>query len=80
MLLIPLSAEKSRGDQILNAKLFKSQGFAQVLYEEDLNEASFKAAIEQLIAGEERMVDRIIDAQPPKTPQEMVQLILQYEK
>ena len=80
MLLIPLSAEKSRGDQILNAKLFKSQGLAQVLYEEHLTDASFKKAIEQLVAGEDRMIDRMLDAETPKTPMEMVELILQYEK
>ena len=80
MLLIPLSAEKSRGDQILNAKLFKSQGLAQVLFEEDLNDASFKEAVKQLIASEDRMIDRMLDAESPKTPTEMVDLILQYEK
>ena len=80
MLLIPLSAEKSRGDQILNAKLFKSQGFAHVLYEEDLNDTTFKQAIENLIDKEERIIDRMLDAETPKTPEEMVGLILQYEK
>lgn len=80
MLLIPLSAEKSRGDQILNAKLFKSQGLAQVLYEEDLNDNTFKESVEKLVAEEERMIDRMLDAESPKTPKEMVELILQYEK
>lgn len=37
MLLIPLSREASRGDQILNAESFRKLGFSQVLYEEDLN-------------------------------------------
>lgn len=35
-LLIPLSKNASRGDQILNANSFKKQGFSNVLYEEDL--------------------------------------------
>ena len=35
-LLIPLSAKASRGDQILNANSFMSQGFSMVLPEEDL--------------------------------------------
>lgn len=35
-LLIPLSAAASRGDQILNAKSFKKQGFSDVLQEEEL--------------------------------------------
>ena len=80
MLLIPLSAEKSRGDQILNAKLFQSQGFAHVLYEEDLNDETFKVSIEKFISNEDRIIDKLLEAEPPKTPKEMVDLILQYEK
>ena len=41
MLLIPLSAAKSRGDQILNASHFKSLGLAHVLKEEDVGSAPF---------------------------------------
>jgi UDP-N-acetylglucosamine--N-acetylmuramyl-(pentapeptide) pyrophosphoryl-undecaprenol N-acetylglucosamine transferase len=40
-LLIPLSRQASRGDQILNANSFKKQGFSQVLEEENLNIESF---------------------------------------
>ncbi len=35
-ILIPLSANASRGDQILNAESYKKQGFSTVLQEEDL--------------------------------------------
>lgn len=35
-LLIPLSKQASRGDQLLNANSFKNQGFSNVLLEEDL--------------------------------------------
>ncbi len=35
-LLIPLSANASRGDQILNAESFEKQGFAKVLQEESI--------------------------------------------
>ncbi len=35
-ILIPLSAKASRGDQILNAKSFKKQGFSEVLDEETI--------------------------------------------
>lgn len=37
MLLIPLSAAASRGDQLLNAESFRKQGFSEVLREEDLS-------------------------------------------
>ncbi len=80
MLLIPLSAAKSRGDQILNAELFRKQRFAQVLEEEALTNHSFMKAIEQLVEQEDAMIDAMIEAERPKTPAEMVKLITQYEK
>ncbi|MDY7989854.1 undecaprenyldiphospho-muramoylpentapeptide beta-N-acetylglucosaminyltransferase [Paenibacillus polymyxa] len=42
MLLVPLAKNKSRGDQILNARYFEQQGFAEILYEEDLNKSNLK--------------------------------------
>ncbi len=35
-LLIPLSANASRGDQILNARSFERQGYSKVLEEEEI--------------------------------------------
>lgn len=37
-ILIPLPKGASRGDQILNAKSFKKQGFSYVIQEEDIND------------------------------------------
>ena len=47
-LLIPLPASASRGDQILNANSFKSQGFSMVLEEDDLTEQSLVEAVDSL--------------------------------
>lgn len=47
-LLIPLSANASRGDQILNARSFERQGFSIVLEEENLNKNSLLTAIRKL--------------------------------
>lgn len=80
MLLIPLSAEKSRGDQILNARLFEKQGFAHVLIEEQLTDATFVQAVRALADAKDEMIDRMLDVERPKTAAEMVQLIVQYEK
>lgn len=44
-ILIPLSAEASRGDQILNAKSFQKQGFSYVLEEENLTDETLLAAV-----------------------------------
>ncbi len=45
--LIPLSAEASRGDQVLNARSFEKQGYSRVLEEEDLNDDSLLLAINE---------------------------------
>ena len=44
-ILVPLSAAVSRGDQILNARSFESQGFSCVLEEEQMNAATLLDAI-----------------------------------
>ncbi len=47
-LLIPLSANASRGDQILNARSFERQGFSMVLEEEEISENALLEAIQTL--------------------------------
>ena len=47
-LLIPLSANASRGDQILNALSFERQGFSLVLEEEQLTKETLLAAVKNL--------------------------------
>ena len=47
-LLIPLSAKASRGDQILNANSFMSQGFSMVLDEDDMTSDTLVKAVDTL--------------------------------
>ncbi len=47
-LLIPLSANASRGDQILNARSFEKQGFSMVMEEEQVTSKTLFAAICEL--------------------------------
>lgn len=47
-LLIPLSANASRGDQILNARSFEKQGFSLVLEEEEITNQVLLDAIHKL--------------------------------
>lgn len=47
-LLIPLSANASRGDQILNARSFERQGFSIVLEEEELTNEKLLSSIHKL--------------------------------
>ena len=53
-LLIPLSANASRGDQILNAKSFKQQGFSSVLQEEDITPDKMMDAVNELYNNRDR--------------------------
>lgn len=80
MLLIPLSAQKSRGDQILNANLFKKQGYAEVLEEEALTKETFMTSLHTLMKRKSEMIDTMKKTQTPKTPEEMAKLILRYKK
>lgn len=80
MLLVPLSAQKSRGDQILNANLFKKQGYAEVLQEEELTKESFLKSVYTLTEREVEMVATMEQTPKPKTPDEMAALILHYKK
>lgn len=46
-ILIPLSAKQSRGDQILNAKLFKEKGYSIVLDDDNFTHVDLMMAIEE---------------------------------
>ena len=47
-ILIPLSLEASRGDQILNAESFEKQGFSYVIREEDLTSERLLNAVNEV--------------------------------
>ena len=71
-LLIPLSRNASRGDQILNARSFERQGFSLVLEEEELTTNSLLEAVHSLYANK----DSYIDAMKQSTQQDSIQTIL----
>lgn len=52
-ILIPLSANASRGDQILNARSFERQGFSIVLEEEEVTKETLLNAVQNLYANHE---------------------------
>ena len=56
-LLIPLSANASRGDQILNARSFERQGFSMVLEEEELTNETLLSAVHDLYDNREKYID-----------------------
>lgn len=56
-ILIPLPAAASRGDQILNAKSFKAQGFSCVLEEETLTDELLLGTVKEVYANRQSYID-----------------------
>lgn len=56
-LLIPLSASSSRGDQILNAKSFESQGFSMVINDDELSPELLSEKITELYFTRQTFLD-----------------------
>lgn len=71
-LLIPLSANASRGDQILNARSFERQGFSIVLEEEELTKEVLLNTIRRLYA--ER--NSYIEAMEQSSQQDSIRTII----
>lgn len=58
-LLIPLPANASRGDQILNARSFKKQGYSEVLLEEDMSDTTLFEAINSVYDNRDKYIDEM---------------------
>lgn len=71
-ILIPLSANASRGDQILNACSFERQGYSIVLEEEELKDSTLLDAIQKLYKEKDAYIDRMKQS----TQQDSIQTIL----
>ena len=59
MILIPLSKNSSRGDQIENAKVFKEQGIAEVILEENLTQDSLLNTIHTVFNNRENYKNKM---------------------
>ena len=62
-ILIPLSKAASRGDQILNAKSFKKNGFSYVIEDEELSKASLLSAIRDVSAHKENYIKAMSESE-----------------
>lgn len=59
MILIPLSKGSSRGDQIENAKIFQAQGFAEIIFEEDLTSDRLLKLVFRMFAAYDQYVNNM---------------------
>lgn len=80
MLLIPLSLEASRGDQIVNAESFKMSGYAHVLKEEKMTLKTFIEQVESLQKYGGMLVDRMKEYKSEEARNQVIKIIKQSKK
>ena len=74
-LLIPLSANASRGDQILNARSFERQGFSVVLEEEELDHTILLNAIQALYKNRDSYITAMKNSSQQNSIDTIIELI-----
>ena len=79
-LLIPLSANASRGDQILNARSFERQGYSIVLEEEELSDSVLLDAIQKLYNDKDAYIARMKESKQGDSIQTILDLIQEASK
>jgi len=80
MLLIPLSAKQSRGDQLLNAESFRQSGYGIVLQEEGLNDESLLEAVNELAVRKQAIVETMARSGDEKAMHSLVRIIAEASK
>ena len=79
-ILIPLSLEASRGDQILNARSFERQGFSMVLEEEDLTKETLTSTVYKLFEKRGSYVDAMRNSNQQDSIDTIISMITQASK
>ena len=74
-ILIPLSANASRGDQILNAHSFERQGYSMVIEEEALNPTVLQNAVKNLYENRKQYLNSMEKSELLNSVESVVQLI-----
>ena len=74
-LLIPLSANASRGDQILNARSFEKQGYSMILEEEEITEEVLLKTIKELYENRQTYIDAMSSGEEKDSITQIVNLI-----
>ncbi len=75
MLLIPLPAAASRGDQLLNAESFKKQGFAMVLQEEEITPQKLAGQVKDLFANRQTYIRTMAESGAGSGVDKIIELI-----
>ncbi len=79
-ILIPLSKESSRGDQILNAEVFEKNGYSKVLQENELNKESLLNNVKDLLNNKETYIDAMKKSNFKNGSDKVIEQIIKYTK
>lgn len=79
-LLIPLSANASRGDQILNARSFERLGYSKVLEEEELTDTLLLSEIQDLYQNKENYIEKMSQSTQNDSIGQIVTMLCGYAK
>ncbi len=79
-ILIPLPAASSRGDQLLNAKSFESQGFSIVIDEDYLTENLLIEKVQELYCSKHEFIDTMKQSQQKDAISTIIGLIEEVTK
>ena len=74
-ILIPLPATSSRGDQLLNAQSFESQGYSLVLHEDDLTAKQLVDKVHELYFTRQTYIDAMSNSRQGNATQSIIRLI-----
>lgn len=74
-LLIPLPAKSSRGDQLLNAASFESQGYSIVLNEDDLDENTLVEKVYELYCNRKQYIECMAQSSQLNAVDKIISLI-----
>lgn len=79
-LLIPLSANASRGDQILNARSFERLGYSKVIEEEQLTDSLLLDEIKDLYKNKEHFIEKMSQSKHNDSIGQIVNMLCEYAK
>ncbi|MCR5793470.1 MAG: undecaprenyldiphospho-muramoylpentapeptide beta-N-acetylglucosaminyltransferase [Lachnospiraceae bacterium] len=77
-ILIPLSAQASRGDQILNANSFEKQGFSKVIMEEEVTDELLLKTVNDVYDHKDAYIEKMNQSPLSNATREIVSLIKNY--
>ena len=79
-LLIPLSANASRGDQILNARSFERLGYSKVIEEEQLTDSLLLDEIKDLYKNKNNYIEKMSQSKQNDSIGQIVTMLCEYAK